>query len=136
MDPITIVASCIAILQALDRIAVLSSKFRGFLGAPNDAQRLINESLDLRIVLDRLQAYNAANVMNSDMIIMELLASCEGLLARVENLVQTVATSSGLQGPRIQMLAWIQKRHAVAILRQELREIKSTMCLQFLGVIM
>lgn len=134
MDPITIVASCIAVLQVLDRITVLSSKFRGFLDAPNDAQRLINESLDLRIVLDRIKTFNTTYPTRRDMIICQLLVSCERILSRVENLVHTVVTNPGLYSPKVQKLVWIHKRRDVAVLRQDLRDIKSVMCLQFLVV--
>jgi hypothetical protein len=136
MDPITIVASCVAVLQVLDRIAVLSSKFRGFLDAPNDAQRLINESLDLMIVLDRIKTFNATYPTRRDMIICELLVSCERILSRVENLVHTVVTNSRLHNPKVQKLVWFHKRRDVAVLRQELRDIKSALCLQFLVVTM
>jgi hypothetical protein len=138
MDPLTILASCIAICQAVDRIASLVHKTALFVHAPEEIQALINDTGDLKMVLTRLQTVSAVFPVQDIPTLSKLLQSCSGVLKQIEEviinkLIKPVDTEMSA-GIKVNRMAWIQKKHHIERLRGLLRDSTALLTLQLVGV--
>jgi Fungal N-terminal domain of STAND proteins len=61
MDPLSIVASAIALFQAASRLGSLLGTIKPFLDAPNDVAALLHELCSVRNALEELQSTVTAN---------------------------------------------------------------------------
>jgi len=139
MEPVTVIASIIAIGQALDRIAVLATKSKQFLEAPSEFQSLVNETLDLRLVLDRLQIVVTTTRWSADdrevVLHDHLLKSCKTLLEAIKSIIENELTREKTPSAvaAVRRWGWVKRRNEVLTLRNQLRETKALLCLTLVG---
>jgi Fungal N-terminal domain of STAND proteins len=138
MDPISIVASIIAIAQAGDRLVQLIPEIRLYFTALEQIDALVDEVSDLRLVLDTTRA-SASNL--PDVYITGLensLATCNHIVLELERILNSFLDrpprASGLVQTQVHRMRWMKKKARVERLRQRLRDAKSTLMLQLLSI--
>ncbi|KAF2811317.1 uncharacterized protein BDZ99DRAFT_273748 [Mytilinidion resinicola] len=139
MDPLTIIASVISLGQAVDRIVILSSTIKPYLVAPEEVRDLVDEVLDLRQVLARLESSTAIFPATELPILLQLLGSCNRLLGQIKELIQTkclkpvVGGVGGVGEMKVRRASWVRKKAEVVRLLQKLRDAKALLSLQLVA---
>ena len=130
MDPFSLVAGSIAILQAGDRLTQLIRKIEEFSNAEVNIKSLHTEVVNLKTMLDELQqtaqTTNIATLSKST----ALSKSVEVSVYHINRLQSVVSKflprakdhDGDLRTPRTLRLAWLRKRNQVELLRQALRD--------------
>ena len=138
MDPLTIIGSVIALTQAADRTMTLATKVRRYFRASDEITALINEISDLGLVLGKLQSNTPMFPAQELPTLQKLLDSCNRTILRVENMIQDVYVKSidsdGSEKPRFRRLVWLRKRSEIDRLSQQLRDSRTLLTLQLVGV--
>ena len=138
MDPLTIIGSVIALTQAADRTITLATKVRRYFRASDEITALINEVSDLGLVLGKLQSNTPMFPVQELPTLQKLLDSCNSTMLRVENMIQDVCVKSidsgGSEEPRFRRLAWLRKKSEIYRLSQQLRDSRTLLTLQLVGV--
>ena len=138
MDPLTILASAIAVGQAVDRVVSLSLKIKACLHAPDEIMDLIEETHNLKLVLNRLKSTPSLFPLQDLPTLHNLLAVLSGTLSRIEQFIQKDLVRQGTgddpSQAKVNRWAWATKRHQVALLRQKLRDYRSLLSLQLVGI--
>jgi hypothetical protein len=138
MDPLTIIGSVIALTQAADRTITLATKVRRYFRASDEITALINEISDLGLVLGKLQSNTPMFPVQELPTLQKLLDSCNRTILRVENMIQDVYVKSidsgGSEEPRFRRLVWLRKRSEIDRLSQQLRDSRTLLTLQLVGV--
>jgi hypothetical protein len=138
MDPLSIVASVLAVAQAGDRLIQLVSKIRQFFNALEHVDALINELADLKFVLDTVHMA-ASNLPEGYSTGFEkALETCNRIILELESTLASFSprSSNRTSSVQIQMyrIRWLKKKDRVESLRQRLRDAKSTLTLQILSI--
>lgn len=138
MDPLTIIGSVIALTQAADRTMTLATKVRRYSRAPDEITSLINEISDLGLVLGKLQSNTPMFPVQELPTLQKLLDSCNSIMLQVENIIQDVCVKSidsgGSKEPRFRRLVWLRKKSEIDRLSQQLRDSRTLLTLQLVGV--
>jgi hypothetical protein len=132
MDPLSIVASIIAVIQAADRVGSLLSKLRCLSNAPLELHALVNEVSDMRIVLYDLRAtlrdIGAWDTLPPErlMHLKKFVISSEAKLNEVEMLISGRFITEAPVGGKVKInrTAWVRRKGHVNSLKNELRELR------------
>ncbi|KAF7510396.1 hypothetical protein GJ744_006675 [Endocarpon pusillum] len=138
MDPLSIIAITISIGQAVDRITTLTAKAKRYRDAPEDISTLIAEIADLKLVLDKLQSTTANFPVQDLPTLKRLLDSCGANVLQIETLIREAFVKPGspedTSKPKVHRFAWVQKKHEIERLREQLRDSRALLGLQLIGI--
>jgi hypothetical protein len=140
MDPLSIVASSIAVVQAADRVAGLLSNIKPFLEAANDLDKLIQEVAGLKILLSDLQSSSqeVLRLMSSSPERIQILESLvnEGLavLLELERMIEyefkRLPNQNAPGKSKVHRIRWLRKAGDVQKLKGQLLDVKSSISVQ------
>lgn len=144
MDPLSIAASIVALFQAGDRLSGLLAKLRPLLTAPEEVNALVNEVSDIKIVLGDLET-SIRDLTESNSLPEEraehlhrIFNNLATVLLQLETLIADcflkLSRQRGIGRPKVHRMAWVRKRSQVEKLRQQLRDLRSTITAQLAGV--
>lgn len=144
MDPLSIIASVIAVCQAGDRIGGLLSCIQTIVNAPGELAALINEVSNIRAAVWGLQSSIAIShgLFPSSGSLLNILEDCLVHIDNIETLIEeSVPTRNGVQRlaeegiiKRTKRMAWMRKRRKVGRIKQQLKDALSAIQLQLLSV--
>lgn len=134
MDPLSIVASVIAIAQAGDRLIQLMAKMRPYFKAFGEIDALIDELCDLKLVLDT--AHIAVSNLPQGYItgLAKALDTCNRAVLDLEKILTESSRTTSMVKSQIHRVRWWKSKNKVESLRQRLRDSKSTLTLHLLAV--
>jgi len=140
MDPLSITASVIAILQAGDRLTTLLGQIKPFFEAREEIDSLFNEVSELHLVLGNLRntltdppssEFLSTNKVDT---LHRLVKDGEATLLQLEELLQhyfvRLPDQNVLGVRKVRRLAWVKKRGQVEKLRRRLRDLRLTIAVQ------
>ena len=138
MDPLSIVASTIALAQVADRILTLATKIRRYLNAPAEINALITDISDLRLVLGKLHSNTPIFPVQELPTLRKLLNSCNSIMVRIEEMINEIYLKSGKPDsclePRFRRLIWLKNKREIDRLSRQLSDSKTLLTLQLVGV--
>lgn len=136
MDPLSIAASVLAIIQTGESVIRLCSKARLYLNVQRDIDAIINEVSDLRVVLDDIQRKSKDIVQEDATHLLGQLARCKGVVLELEYILGEALKPPTKEWIPFQWqfyrLRWVQKRDQVAKLKERLSSAKATLTLQII----
>ena len=136
MDPLSIAASILAIVQTGESVIRLSSKARLYLNVPGDIDAIINEVSDLRVALDDLRRKSKVIAQEDTAHLLGQLARCKGVVLELECILGEALKPPTKEWIPFQSqfyrLRWVQKKDQVAKLKERLSSAKATLTLQIL----
>lgn len=129
MDPLSIVASAIAVFQAADRLGSLLGSIKPFLNAPNDVAALLNEVHIIRNSLSELQATATIDISAPPKHPPRLhgaIAVCLQHVSQLEHLIskacQFEEKSNGVVLADVKRLVWVRKKGEMEMVKLRLRD--------------
>ncbi len=135
MDPLTIIASAIAVGQAGDRLTGLLLKAKRLLEAPDEVDGLVNEIADLKLVLSSLRStvsdIRRCSDSDSPNSLSKLVEACGSIVLNLEELV---AYSFSAPSGKVDRVSWARKKNRVEKLRLRLRELKSALAVHLASI--
>ncbi len=137
MDPLTIIASAIAVGQAGDRLTGLLLKAKRLLEAEDEVDGLVNEIADLNLVLSSLRSAVSDIRRSSDSdspnthSLSKLVEECGSI---VRNLEELVAYSFLKPSGKVDRVSWARKKTKVERLRLRLIELKSALAVHLASI--
>jgi hypothetical protein len=144
MDPLSIVASVIAVCQAGDRIGGLLTCIQTLVNAPQEVAALFNEISNIRTALLMLQSRIVMShwLFPSSGCVHQTLQSCLMHIASLETLVgesvSTTDTSLSRRGENIikgtKRMTWMRKRRKIGRIKQQLKDALSAIQLELLSL--
>jgi hypothetical protein len=139
MDPLSIVAGVIAVVQAGERLSQLASKVSLFIKATEEIDSLIHELSDLKLVLNALRVATSNLPEDFTAGLGTILNACSRIILALDGILQEIlskAPESDASVVQTQMsrLRWLKRRDRVQGLMQRLRDAKSTLALQVLAL--
>jgi hypothetical protein len=138
MEPLSIVASAIAIVQAGDRIAGLTVYLRRLLEAGDEADEIINEVRQLSAILSSLGSGNYQLPATAARDLQRTISDCHDLMRAIEEIMQSVVIvlPQRVGGTKVQHLRWARHRTKILRLVDRLKEQKSMVTLQLGGLVL
>ena len=144
MDPLSITASIIAVLQAGDRFTSLLAQIKPFFEAQEEVESLSNEVNELQLVLGDLREAlpdlpaSGTLPVNKIDVLHGLIREGEATLLQLEALIQQrfikAPDPNGMGTRKVRRLAWVKKRGRVEKLRRRLRDLRLTIAVQLASV--
>jgi hypothetical protein len=108
MDPLSVVASVLAVAQAGDKLIQLVSRIRLYSNAPEEIDALINEVSDLRLVLNTMHT-TASNLPQAYVIgLGKGLDACSTIVLELERTLNDLSTTPSKANSR-----WLKRRNKV-----------------------
>lgn len=132
MDPVSIVASSIAIVQLADRIGGLLVKLKPLFEAPREIAQLIKDVVSLRSLINNL-AEAAKEMDRSDILpvgkihtLQSFLDEAEDILRDLEQLIESFKKSAQDADTRLKVhrVTWTRKVGEVERLRNRMRDLR------------
>jgi hypothetical protein len=129
MDPLSIVASAVAVFQAADRLGSLLGSIKPFLNAPSDVAALLNEVGIIRNALKQLQT--TAKIDIPDRVVdqprlHEPIAICLQHVSELEGLISKSCKvrekSDEFVLANVKRLVWVRKKGEMEMIKHRLRD--------------
>ena len=141
-DPLSLVASIIAVIGAAEGVSRTLTKIRNLRDAPDELLALMNEVSDFRIILTGLQTYITQYSQRPQLLVEELshistLADRgKEKLLQLDQLIQyrLVKPESGLTQIKVSKREWARARSTIESFRQTLRDIRLNIVTQMIVV--
>jgi hypothetical protein len=139
MDPLSVIGSTVAILQAIGMLVELIGQVKRFRNAPEDINALMEELSCLASALRNLQQIPRTLLLHQSQSLQALLDSCRSMLQSVED--QMKAVLFGLPegtdvGHRLKFssLSWMRRKGEIDRVRQRLRNLTTVLALHLAGL--
>ena len=130
-DPLSITASIIAVVTAIEGVSKTLAKIRNAHNAPYELSALVNEVSNLRIVLNDVYTHlesesSRPEPLKSIRHMVEVLERAKDTLLRLDQLIYRKLTKhdSTSANPKVSRYEWIKARSIIENYRQSLRDIK------------
>ena len=140
-DPLSIVASIIAVIGAAESVGRTLNRIRDIINAPNEVLALSNEISDLTVVLKHVEIYvtaaDGAVISPANLDHLSVLAKrAQSRLAQLERIMHTHFSEPGGANRRSSRLRlqWALLKTKVDGLRIDLRDIKLSIIVQMTTV--
>ena len=142
-DPLSIVASVIAVVGAIEGVSKTLAKIRTLRNAPSELQALVNEVSDLRIIVGDVENYTSRNTNQlqaphdqlKNMSI--LVARAKDCILELDMLIHSRLLRPGAQerkekAIKVSRREWAQARGTIERFRQTLRDIRLNIATEML----
>ena len=143
MDPLSICASAIALLQAANGVGKGIGKLRSMMAARDEISALLIHVSELRIVLeDAKEALGTLPIKNLDPAtkrnLLHLLSRAQGVSANWELFVKErlICRSSAQDYPKINYYAWLSAKPRLQRFQIDLRSIEASFVTSILSTIL
>jgi hypothetical protein len=134
MDPLSIVASVIAISQAGDSLIQLLQRFRLYFNVFDHIEALVDELCHLRLILDTVHMA-AANLPGRYVAgLAKSLDACKLIILELETILTESSKTKSTLKSQLHRVRWVKKKNKVESLRVRLRDSKSTITLHLLAI--
>ena len=132
MDPLSVIASVIAIMGATGGISKTVQKIASMRGAPDAISALNNEISDLRLVLQAIETLllrGSALPSPFDISLCTSLDRTKAKILELETVVeyQIMTTIGANNEPRVNRIAWARRRGQIQRIQDELRLARLTL---------
>ena len=131
-DPLSIIASIIAVVGAAEGVAKTLGKIKTIRNAPDELLALINEVSDLKIILSDIQSYVIHNIQRPQISpeelrnISTLINRARDKLLELDQLIQyrLIKPDSVSDQIKVSRREWLRARSTIERFRQSLRDIR------------
>lgn len=134
MDPLSITAGVIAILQAVDRLAGLAGQLRELVDAPTEISALLSESADNKVLFKNLKelldASNDQSVISTQTttVITALVEEGRNIILQLEKIISGQLLKPSRPSldneKKVRRIAWVIKRGHVERLTRKLKDVR------------
>jgi len=133
MDPLSIVASLIAVGQAGDRLLSLIAQTRRYLKAPEEIDALEAELQRLKMVIGIVDAFALTQLSEHVPSIKRILSDCKRIIDALETILteckRGYSSQKQLGQVRMVRLGWLKRRSRVESYKQQLRDAMASLIL-------
>jgi hypothetical protein len=137
MDPLSVAASILAVIGAVERLKCLASKVRLILRASEEIEAVLSEVQSIGAVLQTMSSRIMMCLPGSQFDVCEPLENCKTIVGEIETVIGGLFEDPGLVcktalQQQIFRLRWAKKRRRVETLAQRLEKAKGTLGLHLL----
>ena len=140
MDPLSILASCIAVTQGADRVAGLLAKCKTLVDAPTQVETLINDVTTLKSLICDLHdtceaiSQSAATPIEKTRLLQHLVEEGNLILLDLERIVEyelkKLKGRNSQGGYKVDRMAWARNTTEVEHLRERMRHLRLSISVQ------
>ncbi|XTI95539.1 hypothetical protein V2W45_1447235 [Cenococcum geophilum] len=134
MDPLSIIAGTVAVLQAADRLTVLLGTFRHYRNAPTDAAAILEEVERTKSALEEFQTAMSTLPYRDVRYIQQSTAAGVIQLSKLERIIRNISMPATPTNENVSLkinrMAWVRNKSRVDHLKTQLRDTLSIIQLQ------
>jgi hypothetical protein len=135
MDPLSIIASILAVVGAVEQLVCLIAKLKRVSRASEEIDSVLTQILSLRRVLQTMARLRSTRPPTYHEDVSTPLTNCKTIIAEIEDIIGGLFAELRVYGTallrsQIFRIRWIKKNKRIEILTQQLESEKATLVLE------